>query len=164
MPLCLVAQQVVKTLNVFNADASSKALPKLSSVTFDFQTSTTKSAGFSFQILVFDVGASHERDNTNEVSFTYTVPPPPASQPRTVLQTHDFSEVLLATLEAAAEEIKQTQSVGQANFSRLSVTLGYGVIWDTSGGGSGSIGLVTLEGSIDRKRSDVQTLTLTFGS
>ena len=58
--------------------------------------------------------------------------------------------------------MRQTEAVGQAKFTSLTVTLAYGVVWDTTGGGSGTVRLVTLDGTIDRKRADVQTLTLTF--
>ena len=163
VPLCLVADQVVKTLNAFNSNPNSKALPRLSKVTFDFHTSTAQGEGLSFQILVFSLGANRERDSSNDVSFTYTVPPPPATQPKKTSQTLDLSQTLLATLQAAAAEVKQTESVGPARFSNLSVTLAYGVVWTVSGGGSGTVGLVTLTGSVDRKRADVQTLTLSFG-
>lgn len=166
VPLCVVAQQVIKTLNTFNATADSKSLPKLSQVTFDFHTSTSKTEGLSFQILVFSLGANHENDSSNDVSFTYTVPHASASaaQPRTSLQPQDFSQVLLTTLQSAATQVRETQSIGDAKFSNLVVMLGYGVVWDVSGGGNGTISLVTLNGSMDRKRADVQTLTLTFGS
>lgn len=164
VPLCLVAQQVVKTLNAFNLEANSRALPKLSRVSFDFNTTVSKSAGASFNILIFKFGASREGDTGNEVTFTYAVPPPAAAQARTAPQAHDFSQALLATLDAAAAQVKQTESIGPAQFSNLTVTLTYGAVWDVSGGGSGTLGLVTLDGSVDRKRADVQTLTLIFGS
>ena len=163
VPLCLVAEQVVKTLNAFNADAGSKALPKLSKVTFDFHASAAKGTGFSFGVLLFNVGANREADTINDVAFTYAVPQPPAAQPRTSATEHDFSGTLLATLQAAAGQVRQTQSIGDAKFANLSVSLGYGAVWDFSGGGAGTLGLVTLGGSIDRKRADVQTLTLSFG-
>ena len=162
VPLCLVAQQVTRTLDAFNLNAAGHSLPQLSSVAFDFRTSASTTAGFSFNILVFSFGKSREADTSNEVTFTYAVPPPPAAQSRATSQTHDFSAALLETLQAAAAQVRQTEAVGQAKFTSLTVTLAYGVVWDTTGGGSGTVRLVTLDGTIDRKRADVQTLTLTF--
>lgn len=167
VPLSLVAAQVVKTLDTFNAEAGSRALPKLSKVVFDFNTERTLGGGFGFNVLFFRFGANRDSSATNEVSFTYTVPAAPAPSgafsPRTQPATHDFSHSLLSTLQAAAAQVKETQHIGAANFTNLTVVLSYGVVWDTSAGGAGTIGLVTLDGSVDRKRSDVQTLTLIFG-
>ena len=165
VPLNDVAAQVVKTLDTFNAGADSQSLPKLSKVTFDFNATGTTVGGFSFNVLLFRAGASREVDTTNEVTFTYTVPSPAgqAVGAHTATAAHDFSAALLSTLQAAAAQIKATQNIGPAKFTDLTVTLAYGVIRDTSVGGSGTLSLVTLDGSLDRKRSDVQTLTLTFG-
>ena len=164
--LSLVAAQVVKTLDTFNAQADSKALPKLSRVAFDFNITGTQGVGFSFNILILKLGANRETSTTNEVTFTYSVPAsPPAGAlvPHTQPATHDFSQSLLEVLQAAAAQVKQTQTVGTARFSNLTVTLSYGAVWDASAGGEGTLGLVTLDGSVDRKRSDVQMLTLYFG-
>ena len=159
VPLCLVAQQITHTLDTYNADAASKSLPPLSKVTFDFKTTVATTGGFSFKILIFSIGASHEKDTTNAVSFTYTVP---STHPKSIAPPHDFSQTLLATLRAAALQVKQTPTVGQGKFSSLTVTLAYGVTWDVNGGAAAPISLVTLGGSLDRKRSDTQSLTLVF--
>lgn len=167
VPLNLVAAQVARTLDVFNAEAESRALPKLSKVVFDFNAASAGGGGFSFNLLVFHLGANRSTTYTNEVTFTYAVPRAPAAggvlNPRGQPATHDFSQSLLATLQAAAAQVRQTQSIGAAKFSDVTVTLSYGVIWDVSGGAGGVLGLVTLDGSVDRKRSDVQTIALSFG-
>lgn len=165
VPLSMVAAQVVKTLDTFNAQAGSHNLPKLSRVTFDFNVTEAQAVGFSFNILIFKLGANRETSTTNEVAFTYSVPASPAGTgltPHTQPAAHDFSQSLLDLLTAAAAQVKQTQSVGPARFSNLTLTLGYGAVWDTSGGAAGSLSLVTLDGTVDRKRSDVQTLILYF--
>lgn len=164
--LSLVAQQVVKTLDAFNAQAGNQALPKLSRVTFDFNVTGTQDVGFSFNVLLFKLGTNHEISTTNEVTFTYSVPASPVGAgltPHAQPATHDFSQSLLQILQAAAVQVKETQSVGAARFTNLTVTLSYGAVWDASAGGGGTLNLVALDGSVDRKRSDVQTLTLYFG-
>lgn len=166
VPLSTVAQQVLHTLDAFNAEAASRDLPQLSKVTLDFNATASRGADLSFNILVFSVGAHRELDTTDEVTFTYTVPPPSApstfgsrAQPAPV----DLSATLLTTLESAAAQVKGTQTIGAARFSNLTVTLAYGVVSSVSGGGSGTVSLVTLAGNVSRRRSDVQTLTLSFG-
>ena len=166
VPLNLVAAQVVKTLDTFNAQAGSQALPKLSRVTFDFNVTGTQGSGFSLDILLFKLGVSREASTGNELTFTYSVPASPAStglMPHAQPATHDFSQSLLSLLQSAAAQVKQTQSVGSARFTDLTITLSYGAVWDASAGGGGTLSLVTLDGTVDRKRSDVQTLTLYFG-
>jgi hypothetical protein len=159
VPLCLVAQQITRTLDAYNADAASKSLPPLHQVIFNFKTTIATTGGFSFNIFIFSLGASHENDTTNDVSFTYTVPSTPT---KSFAPTHDFSTTLLATLRAAAAQVKQTPTVGRGKFSSLSVTLAYGVAWSGSAGATAPISLVTLGGSLNRKRADTQTLTLVF--
>ncbi len=88
VPLNLVALQVTHTLDLFNAEAAAGSLPKLSRVVFDFNTAATQGAGFSFNILIFKIGASRQATTTNEVTFTYAVPAPvgvlqPHKQPAT---------------------------------------------------------------------------------
>ena len=164
IPLAQVAAQVTHTLDLFNAEAATKALPKLSKVIFDFNVAGTQGAGFSFDILLFKLGASREATTPNEVTFTYAVPASTgAFGSRTQPAAHDFSLALLNTLRAAAAQVKATQSVGAARFSNLTLTLSYAAVWDTSAGAGGTLSLVSLDGSVDRKRSDVQTLTLVFG-
>lgn len=164
VPLNAVAAEVVHTFDAFNAEAASRDLPPLAHVTLDFNTSTTSAVDAGFNVLVFSLGAHREADTTNEVTFTYTVPPPPepgALAPRT--RPADFSSTLLQSLEAAAAQVKQTKAIGAARLSSVTLTLAYGVASSVSGGAAGVISLITLNGTVSRHRSDVQTLTLTFG-
>ena len=162
--LSQVAAQVTHTLDRFNAEATADTLPKLSKVIFDFNVAGTQNAGFSFNILIFKVGASREASTGNEVTFTYAVPAPPGSfGSRSQPATHDFSQALLSTLEAAALQVKTTQNIGAAHFANLTVTLSYAAVWEGTAGAGGTLELVTVDSSVDRKRSDVQTLTLVFG-
>ena len=164
VPINVVAAQVTHTLDLFNAEAAAASLPKLSKVVFDFNTTGTRGAGFSFNILIFKLGVNRESTATNEVTFTYTVPVPGGPlQPHSQPVTHDFSQTLLTTLRAAAQQAKTTQTVGAARFTNLTVILSYAAEWDATAGAGGAVSLVTLDGSVDHKRADVQTLTLVFG-
>jgi hypothetical protein len=176
IPLCLVAKKVALTLEQYNNDPNTikDALPSLAQADFDFKTVSSTTAGFKFCLLIFSIGGSHQSQATNDVTFTYKVPPPPKQPaemsmnsylgllgPRQV-KTQDFSKVLIQTLQEAAEQIKQTRSVGKANFAALTVTLAYGVTWDFNGGATVPISLVTAGGTLDHSRADTQTVKLTF--
>jgi len=176
IPLCLVAKKVASTLDQYNNDPNTikDALPSLARADFDFKTVNSTTAGFKFCLLVFSIGASHQSQATSDVTFSYVVPPPPKKpagmsmnsylfslKPRQV-KTQDFSKDLIQTLQDAAEQIKQTRSVGAATFKTLTVTLAYGVTWDFNGGVTLPISLVTAGGTLDHNRADTQTIKLTF--
>jgi hypothetical protein len=168
VPLCLVAQKIVATLDEYNRAPGTiaGALPQLSKAVFEFKTVSSTTTGFKFCILVFSLGASHRTDSTNAVSFAYAVPPPQAKPGFDFHGKHpqpqDFSQNLIQTLQDAAQQIKLTRSVGAARFKTLTVTLAYGVTWDFNGGATVPISLVTLGGTMDHSRSDTQTVELTF--
>ncbi len=175
IPLCLVAQKIAATLDEYNRAPGTiaDALPKLARAEFNFRTVSSTSGGFKFGILVFSTGTSLKFDSTNDVTFSYVVPPP-APKPlgfntRQYLGwldkrpgPKDFSKELIDTLQQAAEQIKLTSSVGTATFKTLSVSLAYGVTWDLNGGAAIPISLVTLGGALDHSRADTQTVKLTF--
>ncbi len=163
IPLCLVAKKVALTLEQYNDDPSTLkgALPSLAKADFDFKTVTSTTGGFKFGILIFSLGATHQSSSTNDVTFSYEVPPP-APKRSLAPGPHDFSKDLIDTLQQAAQQINLTQSVGAARFKTLTVTLAYGVTWDFSGSATLPISLVTAGGNLDHNRNDTQTIKLTF--
>ena len=122
---------------------------------------STTTGGFKFSILIFSVGGSHQSSSTNDVTFSYAVPPPARYISRHP-QPHDFSKDLIETLQEAGQQINLTQSVGAAKFKTLTVTLAYGVTWDFTGSATLPISLVTAGGTLDHNRNDTQTIKLTF--
>ncbi len=163
IPLCLVARKVAMTLDEYNNDPKTLkgAVPSLSRADFDFKTVSSTTGGFKFCILIFSVGASHQSSTTNEVTFSYAVPPPEPNK-SLIAKPHDFSKDLIETLQDAGQQIILTQSVGAAKFKTLTVTLAYGVTWDFNGAAALPISLVTAGGTLDHNRNDTQTIKLTF--
>lgn len=162
IPLCLVAKKVALTLDQYNNDPNTLkgAVPGLSRADFDFKTVSSTTGGFKFSILIFSIGGSHQSSSTNDVTFSYVVPPP--SRISAHAKAHDFSKDLIETLQEAGQQINLTQSVGAAKFKTLTVTLAYGVTWDFSGSVALPISLVTAGGTLDHNRNDTQTIKLTF--
>jgi hypothetical protein len=151
------------------------AVPGLKSAEFDFKTDSSNTAGLKFTILIFTFGATHKSESTNDVTFSYVVPPPPTKPLKMSMTTFlgmvqkskqskpkDFSQDLITTLQQAAQQIELTRSVGAAQFKTLTVSLAYGVTWDFNASPSLPISLVTLGGTLDHSRADTQTLKLTF--
>ena len=118
----------------------------------------------TFSILVFNVGATRQVDSTDDVTFSYQVPKPSKTFSTESLKNNlDFSEQLVETIQAAAEQVKATKSVGDAQFKTLTVNLAYGVKWDFKAGATLPIQLVTIGGSFDRNKTSTQSVKLTFG-
>ncbi len=162
VPLCLVAKKIKQALDDYNADP--KAL-RLSAAEFDFKTVRSTSGGFSFSILVFKVGATHQVDSTDDVTFSYAVPAKPKSETEFALlkENPDFSKELVQTIRDAAKQLASTESVGDAKFKALTINLAYAVKWDFSAGVTIPVQLVTLGGTFDRNKSTTQSVKLTFG-
>ena len=49
-------------------------VPRLSSAVIVFKTTCGETVAFTFPIFVFKMGASREKDVTDDLSFTYSVP------------------------------------------------------------------------------------------
>src|ERR1700685_1086029 len=78
-PLDLVIPRVKAALEQYQQSLGSgpDSLPPLSSAGFDFKTSTATTVVGSINFFIFKIGGSHEKDVCNDVTFKYSVPPPP---------------------------------------------------------------------------------------
>src|ERR1700721_3414763 len=92
VPLCTVVSQVTSALARYQSSLGSgaNALPPLSKAEFDFKTAAVTTTGAKISLFVFTIGGSHERDVTNDVTFTYALPKPKldalATQPTATLE------------------------------------------------------------------------------
>jgi len=143
-----------------------KGLPKLSSATLDFKTTTAKTVGFSISFFIFKVGASREKDVTDDVSFTYSVPktvvPTKAASFLKPTATDLFSE-LVKDVQAAANTAKTQSTALGMPLSKVQITIGYGIKFDGNVSINAPIQLVTIGGNGDYNKNNTQTITLTFG-
>jgi len=142
-----------------------KGLPKISSAVMDFKTTTGKTLGFSFSIFVFKVGASREKDVTDDVSFTYSIPkvilPPPKgfAKPAPV----DLFKELVKEVAAAASAAQAQSTALGLPLSKVQIQVSYGIKFDGNVGVNVPISLVTIGGNGDYNKNNTQTVTLTFG-
>ncbi len=161
-----VIKQVTSALDDYqkNLGGGVDALPPLASAEFDFKTTVGKTVGGSINVLVFKIGASHEKDVVNDVTFTYALPKPPKSAAAAHTKKPPTLEDELAnTIQAAAAAVKTAGTLGKLNFSKLSVNIQYGVKWDGNGGVNIPVSLVTVGLSGDVNKNTVQSVKLTFG-
>lgn len=142
-----------------------KGLPKISSATMDFKTTTGKTVGFSFSILVFKIGASREKDVTDDVSFTYGVPKvtlPPTKGLAKPGPADLYAELVKEVAAAASAAQAQSTALGLP-LSKVQILVSYGIKFDGNVGASVPISLVTVGGNGDYNKNNTQSITLIFG-
>jgi len=141
-------------------------LPKISSAALDFKTATATTTGFSLSVFIFKIGASVEKDTTNDVTFTYAPPkptPPAGVHGITKPTPPSMFEQLVNQIEAASQAAQAQSTMLGLPLSKVQVQVAYGIKYDGNGSVSVPIQLVTLGPSIDHNKNNTQTITLTFG-
>ncbi|HEX4021284.1 MAG TPA: hypothetical protein VHX63_09085 [Acidobacteriaceae bacterium] len=143
------------------AEQSKSKLPPLKSADFDFKTTTDRSAGATFTFLIFTIGGSRSDESVNDVAFHYEVPKAPKLQSHGLGQPVQLREQLTKTIEAAAQSLQDAPALKGLAFSKLSVTISYGVKWTVTGGISVPM-LVTSGLNAGKDRNSIQTIQLQF--
>jgi hypothetical protein len=166
-----VVQTVEHALQCYQALANTKdpmqpkGLPKLSSAAMDFKTTTGKTIGFTFSVFVFKIGASREKDVTDDLVFTYSVPkvtlPPSVGFAKTPPPT--LYEELVKEVQAAARAAQAQSTAMSMPLSKVGITVSYGIKFDGNVFLNVPVQLVTVGGNGDYNKNNIQTITLTFG-
>lgn len=168
IPLDKVIQQVQSAVDEYqnNLGQGSYALPPLSSVEFDFKTTTGKTVSGSVSLFIIKFGASRERDTINDVTYTYAPKQPSAGNAE--LQSNErpptLKDELAKTIQTAAQTVSGALTAAGLPFKHLTVNIQYGVKWDVNGAASPSISFVTIDLGGDINRNQVQSVKLVFGS
>src|SRR5215472_269667 len=111
-----------------NRGSGPDALPPLSAAEFDFKTTTGTVGGLTINLFIFKIGASREKDVVNDVTYTYTLPKPkPGVGVSRNQKPIPLTEALAQSIQNAATTLKNAGSLGELNFSKLTVTIQYGV-------------------------------------
>jgi hypothetical protein len=163
-----MVEQALKCYQVVSKDLDPlqpKGLPKIASATMDFKTTTGKTTGFSFSIFVFKIGASREKDVTDDVSFTYSVPKPalPQIKPLAKPAPADLYKELVKEVAAAASAAQAQSTALGLPLSKVQIQVSYGIKFDGNVGASVPISLVTIGGNGDYNKNNTQAITLIFG-
>lgn len=161
-------EQALKCYQVLSGDKDPlqpKGLPKLNSVVMDFKTTTGETVGFSFSIFVFKVGASREKDVTDDLSFTYSVPKKialPKSPGLAKVKPAPLYEELVKEVQAAARAAQSQSTALGMPLNKVSIAVSYGIKFDGNLSLNVPVQLVTIGGNGDYNKNNVQTLTLNF--
>jgi hypothetical protein len=163
VPLCAVVSQVTSALTRYQSSLGSgtNALPTLSKAEFDFKTAAVTTVGAKISLFVFTIGGSHEKDVTNDITFTYALPKPKpgAVAPHTTVTLEDQ---LYATIRGGAEQVQMAQKVDNVPFTSLEITVQFCVKWDGNAGVNAPISLITVGLNGDKSRNTTQSVKLTF--
>jgi hypothetical protein len=145
-------------------------LPPLATADFDFKTVVDTKGGLSINLFIITLGATHDKQQTNELDFQYL----PHVQPKLEFMDLDGQKApvtlyqeLLDTLKEAAKEVKKasentTSGNTKLDLCQLSLALSFGVTTDVQGGVKAPIQMVTISATLDHSRNNVQQVKLVF--
>jgi hypothetical protein len=162
-----VVRVIQLALTQAQSELEDKKLLTLTQADLDFKTVVQKSDGINLTFFIFTLGATHEKDVTNDVSFTWKNLPkqPPAGietlgvKPKPL----DLGKQLTDTIVAASQAIKHQSDIGGLKPLGLTVSIAYGV-QNTVSGGVTLPTLVAITPSVSGKyqNNTTQTVKLTF--
>lgn len=165
---CVVQVVQVALMNA-QTELEKQKLPLLKTVDLDFKTIVQKTVGGGINFWIFSIGATHEKDVTNDVSFQWSKP---QKLPSTGIETFwqrknvvDLGKQLTDTVVAASRAIHGQSNIGGLPPTGLTVTVAYAVQNTVSGGVSVPIPtLVAVTPSLNGKyqNNNTQTIKLTF--
>ncbi|MGD0001674.1 MAG: hypothetical protein ABSE21_16370 [Bryobacteraceae bacterium] len=164
-PLERVIEEVNKALDDYqsNRGTGADALPPLSSVEFDFKVTKSVVIGGSVNLFIFKIGGSHEKDDVNDVTYTYSVPKPKEPRALTNKKPPELREALAQTIQTSVAALKTAGVIKGTSLTKIAISIQYGVKWDGNGGISAPISFVTIGLSGDVSKNTVQSVKLTFG-
>jgi hypothetical protein len=151
-------------------DGIKDGIPPLATADFDFKTVVDLKGGPSVNLFIFTLGATWDKQSTNDLAFQYAPHIAPESEtftfgsgpaPKSLYQS------IVETLKASAKEIKKAQDTDPATPNKLdlcslSLALSFGFTTDVQGGIKAPFQIVTVSASLDRSSQNVQQVKLTF--
>ena len=174
VPLEQVIAVTEMALNDYQAQAeasqgTANKLPPLATADFDFKTVVDTKGGGGINLFVFTLGATKEKQATTDLDFQYA--PHPAE--KLGLQsfgkdTKTLYQAIIDTLTESSKEIAKANETNAApgqpslDLCQLSITLSFGVTTDVQGGVKVPFQLVTISGTLDRSKNNVQQVKLIF--
>ena len=160
IPLGDVIKQVQDAVQEYQESLGGRkdALPPLGEVELDFKVTTATNQTGGIDVYIFSFGVSHGDEVVNDVTYTYSLPPPPKG----LRKPPELKDDLVKTIQSAAQAVKTATTLGKLKFGKLTVNIQYGVKWGTKVGAHFPIKFVTIGLSADKNRNTVQSVKLTF--
>jgi hypothetical protein len=157
--LQLVVEQVTAAVNQFRHSEAAK-YAELASAEFNFQT--VKSVGTELKVnpVFFNFGLSGSREVTHTFTFIYTKP----GQHRFAASVteNDMTRDLVEMIKQAAQTAKEAVFAVGLPLNQVDLSVQFCVKQTVTGGGSATIQLITLGGSVTASRAQTQSVKLTF--
>jgi|ERR1700728_955357 len=150
-------------------DGIKESIPPLATADFDFKTVVDTKGGPTINLLIFTLGATREKQQTNELDFQYS----PHVQPKGEFFSFDggnapttLYQYLLDTLKESAKEIKnasdQPPGATKLDLCQLTLSVSFGVTTDIQGGLKLPFQLITISATLDHSKNNVQQVKLAF--
>jgi hypothetical protein len=176
VPLTQVIAATESALNDYQTYAHSPegikdGIPPLATADFDFKTVVDNKGGFSINLFIITLGASYDKQQTNDLDFQYM----PHVQPKLEERLFSFDggtapktlyQEIVDTLKESAKEIRnandQPPGPTQLDLCQLTLALSFGVTTDVQGGIKAPIQIVTISATLDHSKNNVQQVKLTF--
>jgi hypothetical protein len=146
-----------------NRGSGADALPKLTSATFDFKTTTGTVGGLSFSIFILKIGGTLEKDDLSDVTFTYSLPPQTQGKALRSAHPQQLSDALANQVLAAAKAAQTSHAVLGLPLSKIAITIQYGIQIGGNVSLNLPVSLITLGPSASKNKDSTQAVTLTFG-
>ena len=144
-------------------------LPELATADFDFKTVVDTKLGGGVNLFVFTLGATREKQATTDLDFQYA--PHPAEKidiqgfgkdTKTLYQSIIDTLTEASKAVAKAAEANPTSDTPRFDFRQLTLSLSFGVTTDIQGGAKVPFQLITVSGTLDRNKNNVQQVKLAF--
>ena len=163
IPLDAVVKEVTQALDEYqnNLGGGGDALPPIASADLGFKVVVSQSVGVGASWVILKLGAGRASDVTNDVTFSYT--PPKSIEVMGLQPPPTLKSELARTIQSAAKALKSGASIGNLEFSKLTLSVQFGVKETISGGVGVPINLVTVGLNAERNHSSIQSVKLVFG-
>ncbi|MGB8536242.1 MAG: hypothetical protein WCD57_07505 [Acidobacteriaceae bacterium] len=167
VPLSAVVAATESTLNDYQTYAESPegikdGIPPLATADFDFKTVVDVKGGPSINLFIFTLGATWDKQTTNDLDFQYF----PHVEPRSETFAFNGTEApktlhkaIIDTLTASATEIKKAQDTqdtepNKLDLCQLTLALSFGVTTDIQGGVKIPFQIITVSALLDRSKAE----------
>jgi len=153
--------EIQTALQKVQTEAANANLPQLASVSLELAAEFDYSTGGELNLYIVSLGTSTDNESTQRIKLTLTPPKPYAEEP---VASGLVSESLSSAILAAAKGVANVQNrQPKLTLSKLETELRF--VAKSTGQGGLKIELLPITVGLkgEAKKSDVQTITITFG-
>jgi len=137
-------------------------LPALQTAAFDFKTSSSLNLSPSVSFFIFTLGAGVEKDDVQDFTLSYSVPPKTLSPRRPNPNTPDFVDELATLIRDAAAAATTQNTALSLPLNSVTVSVQFGIQINENAGLSFPISFITAGARLSQNKNTADSVTLTF--